>query len=207
MSWLTEQFAFLKDFLRTDFRRVLLYCTFGMLGAAVLGGIIAAIEPETVLRILDSFMEQVEEAGVIDEEGNMSVLSLLTNNWTAMLFSACYGFIPFLFLPLVSLLANGSLLGMLAVIYHTGGVSLLAYLAGILPHGIFEIPALMLSVTCGVCLCRNMCRMLLHSDKQIPLVELLSDLLRVLLLVVLPLTVLAAVMECYVTPWVMGLFI
>ena len=38
------------------------------------------------------------------------------------------------------------------------------------------------------------------------MVELLSDLLRVMLLVVLPLTVLAAVMECYVTPVVMGLF-
>ena len=31
--------------------------------------------------------------------------------------SALYGFIPFLFLPLFSLLANGSLLGMMAVIY------------------------------------------------------------------------------------------
>ena len=99
-----------------------------------------------------------------------------------------------------------SLLGMMAVIYLANDLSLAAYLAGILPHGIFELPALVLSISCGVCLCRNMCRLVTGSDRRIPMVELLSDLLRVMLLVVLPLTVLAAVMECYVTPVVMGLF-
>ena len=65
----------------------------------------------------------------------------------------------------------------------------------------------MLSISCGVCLCRNMCRIVTRDERRVPLVELLGDLLRVLLLMVLPLTVLAAVMECYVTPVVMGLFL
>ena len=55
--------------------------------------------------------------------------------------------------------------------------------------------------------CKEMCRIVTSSSQRVPLVELASDLLRVLLLVVLPLTVLAAVMECYVTPVVMGLFL
>lgn len=206
MSWLTEQFDLLRDFLGTDFRRTLGHCALGMAAAAGLGCLLAAVEPEAVMEVMDLFMEQVQEAGVMDEAGNMSVFALLTNNWMAMLFSALYGFIPFLFLPLFSLLANGSLLGMMAVIYLANDLSLAAYLAGILPHGIFELPALVLSISCGVCLCRNMCRLVTGSDRRIPMVELLSDLLRVMLLVVLPLTVLAAVMECYVTPVVMGLF-
>lgn len=206
MSWLTDQFDMLRDFLGTDFRRILGRCALGMAAAAGLGCLLAAVEPEAVLEIMNLFMEQVQEAGVMDEVGNMSVLALLTNNWMAMLFSALYGFIPFLFLPVFSLLANGSLLGMLAVVYVTNDMSLLAYLAGLLPHGIFELPALVLSISCGVCLCQNMCRIVTNDDRRIPLVELLSDLLRVLLLMVLPLTVLAAVMECYVTPLVMEFF-
>ena len=177
-----------------------------MAAAAVLGVALTAMEPEVVEDIMNGFMRQIQEAGVIDETGNLSVFAMLTNNWMAMLFSALYGFIPFLFLPLFSLLANGSLLGMMAVIYLANDLSLAAYLAGILPHGIFELPALVLSISCGVCLCGNMCRLVTGSDRRIPMVELLSDLLRVMLLVVLPLTVLAAVMECYVTPVVMGLF-
>lgn len=207
MSWLTEQFDMLRDFLETDFRRILRRCALGMAAAAVLGCLLAAAEPEAVLEVLNLFMEQVQEAGVMDEAGNMSVFALLTNNWMAMLFSALYGFIPFLFLPVFSLLANGSLLGMLAVVYVTNDISLLAYLAGLLPHGIFELPALVLSISCGVCLCRNMCRIVTRDDRRIPLVELLGDLLRVLLLMVLPLAVLAAIMECYVTPLVMGMFV
>jgi len=207
MNWLTEQFGLLRDFLRTDFRRTPLYCVLGMAAAAVLGGALAAMEPEAVMEIMDLFMEQVQKAGVIDETGNMSVFSLLTNNWMAMLLSALYGFIPFLFLPVFSLLTNGSLLGMMAVVYLANDMPFAAYLAGLLPHGIFELPALVLSISCGVCLCRNMCRIVTRDDRRISLVELLGDLLRVMLLIVLPLTVLAAVIECYVTPLVMGLFL
>ena len=190
MSWLTEQFDLLRDFLGTDFRRTLGHCALGMAAAAGLGCLLAAVEPEAVM-----------------EAGNMSVFALLTNNWMAMLFSALYGFIPFLFLPVFSLLTNGSLLGMMAVVYLANDMPFAAYLAGLLPHGIFELPALVLSISCGVCLCRNMCRIVTRDERRVPLVELLGDLLRVLLLMVLPLTVLAAVMECYVTPVVMGLFL
>lgn len=206
MSWLSEQLELLRDFLDTDFLRTVRRCALGMAAAALLGALLAAVEPAAVAEIMDVFMEQVLEAGVLDEAGNMSVFALLTNNWMAMLLAALYGFIPFLFLPVLSLLANGSLLGMLAVVYLSNDISLLAYLAGILPHGIFELPALVLSIACGVCLCRNMCRLVTSSSRRAPMVELCSDLLRVLLLLVLPLTVLAAVMECYVTPVVMELF-
>ena len=80
------------------------------------------------------------------------------------------------------------------------------YLAGILPHGIFELPALVIAAACGVCLCRNMGRLVTSSPKRVPMVELLSDLLRVLLFWSLPMTVAAAFPEAYVTPLVMALF-
>ena len=114
--------------------------------------------------------------------------------------------VRYFFLPLLSIAVNGLLMGLLAAWYHSNGISLGLYLAGILPHGIFELPALLLSAACGVCLCRNMCRLVVSSPKRTPMVELLCDLLRVMLLIVLPMTVAAAFIEAYVTPVVMALF-
>ncbi len=205
MSWIQEQAALLKEFLAADFRRILRYCSIGMAAAILLGAAAAMMDPQLVTRTLGFFMDQIEANGVVDETGKLSVFALLMNNWRAMLFSAAYGFIPFLFLPVISILSNGALLGMLGAMYIAEG-ALPMFLAGILPHGIFELPALALSASCGVCLCLNMCRLVTGSPKRTPLVELVGDLLRVLLLIVLPLTVAAAFMECYVTPVIMGFF-
>ena len=207
MSWTREQAALLRTFLRTGFRRTVLWCGLGMAAAGVLGFAAARIRPGLAEELINAFREQVTQSGVVDEEGAMSVFALLMNNWRAMLLSAAYGIIPFLFLPLISLLSNGVLLGVLGGLLHASGQSMLFYAAGILPHGIFELTALVLSIACGVTLCRNMCRLALSDPKRRRLLPLLEDLLRVLVLLVAPLTVAAAFVECYVTPVIMNLFL
>jgi len=207
MSWLAEQAALLREFLRSDFRRVLMLCALGMVLAFALGLGVSLAQPDKAMEVIELFMEQVERSGVIDESGDMSVFSLLLNNWRAMLVSAAYGVVPFLFLPVFSLLSNGALVGVTAAVYLSNGMSLSLFLAGILPHGVFELPALVLSIACGVYLCRNMCRVVTSDPGRIPMVELLGDLLRVIVLLVAPMTVAAAFIECYVTPVVMGLLI
>lgn len=203
---LHEHVRLLGQFLRTDFKKIALLCALAMLAAIVLGFALGLLSPETVDMALTQFMAMIEDAGVVDSAGNLSPFGLLTNNWTAMLTAALYGFVPFLFLPLFSIAVNGLLMGLLAAWYYSNGISLGLYLAGILPHGIFELPALLLSAACGVCLCRNMCRLVVSSPKRTPMVELLCDLLRVMLLIVLPMTVAAAFIEAHVTPVVMALF-
>ena len=207
MNWLKEQAVLLRDFLKGDFRRTLWGCVLGMLLAVVLGVGIGLLFPQRAYDAVSAFMDQIADSGVINEAGEMSVFALLLNNWRAMLVSAAYGFVPFLFLPLLSLMVNGALMGLLAALMVSNGSSLLAFLAGIVPHGIFEIPALLLSIACGVYLCRNMCRVVVSSPDRIPLLELLEDLLRVIVLVIAPLTAVAAFVECYVTPVVMGIFV
>ncbi len=207
MSYLKEQYGLLKRFLYSGFGRILRWCALAMCAAIALGVVAGLLSPDIIDMVLAAFMEMVEDSGVVDQAGNLSVFALLANNWGAMLLAAAYGFIPFVFLPLVSLISNGFLIGLLLAWYHNNGVSLLLYLAGILPHGIFELPALVLSVACGVSLCINMCRIVTSSPKRLPQISLLSDLLRVIVLLVAPLTVIAAVIECYVTPVIMGLFL
>lgn len=206
MSYLKEQYGLLRQFLRSGFRRTVLRCAFAMVAAIAAGVALGLLCPDVVDMALTAFMKMAEESGVVDQAGNFSVFALLSNNWTAMMLAAVYGFIPFIFLPLVSLVANGLIIGLLLAWYHSSGLSLLLYLAGLLPHGVFELPALILSVSCGVSLCLNMCRIVTSNPKHVPQVDLLSDLLRVLVLLVAPMTVAAALIECYVTPSVMALF-
>jgi len=206
MSWLKDQFIQLGKFLRTDFRKTVLWCAAGMVIAGILGFGFSLFSPDAAMSAIQNFMEQIAQSGVIDEEGQMSVFALLMNNWRAMLVSTLYGLIPFLFLPLVSLLTNGLLVGVMFGIYQANGLSLLTLLAGLVPHGVFEIPALVLSIACGVKLCRNMCLLATSSPQRVPFLALAEDLLRVLVLVIAPLTMVAAFMECYVTPIVMGWF-
>ena len=204
MNWIKEQFSLMGRFLGGGFRRTLVMCAVGLALAAVAGFGIGVMLPQRAAQVLGDFMAQIQESGVISEEGALSVAGMLMNNWRAMLVSAAYGFVPFLFLPVISLVMNGLLLGLLAGLFQAEGTSLLVYAAGILPHGIFELPALLFSVACGVTLCVNMCRIVTGNPEKRPLLEMLEDLLRVMVLAVAPLTVAAAFVECYFTPVIMG---
>lgn len=207
MRALREHFSLLREFLRGGFLKTVRNCVIALVLAAGLGYLAAWNSPAVAEKTLETFQQMVQETGLIDDVGNLSVFALLMNNWRAMLLSAAYGFLPFLYLPLISLFSNGALLGLMAGYYRNQGLSLGLYAAGILPHGIFELSALVLSIACGIRLCRNLCYMVMRSPMAEPLVELLTDLLRVLLLLVMPLTVVAAFVECYVTPAIMGLFL
>ena len=206
MSALKKQSTLLRDFLRTGFRKVFLLCAVGFIAAAVLGYFVGQAAPDIVETTLESFAQQVEDAGVVNEDGSFSPLALLANNWSAMLISALYGLIPFLFLPIISLFTNGFLMGIMAALYQTEGISMLLYAAALIPHGIFELPALMLSIACGIYLCCHVSRFILRHPNRAPMVEVFCDVLRVILLLVAPMTIAAAFIEAYITPAVMMLF-
>lgn len=207
MSFLREQLPLLRRFWAGQMPRLLRFVGLLFVVSAALGFLLCVTDPETTEEILAAFHAMVEESGALDEAtGSIALFPLLNNNWTAMLYTMVTGFVPFLPLPALTLLSNGVLIGVLAGVYcTTEGLGLGLFLAGILPHGIFEIPALLFSGACGVALCLNTTRFLLGRSAR-PLAPMLEDLLRVLLLVVAPLTVAAALVECYVTPLLLSLF-
>ena len=69
----------------------------------------------------------------MDTTGRVDVLALFGNNVRATVFSIAYGFIPFIYLPALSIGINSLLLGLFAGVYVNNGISLLAYFAGIVP--------------------------------------------------------------------------
>lgn len=202
---MSQPFRRLADFFRTEYRDFLLMSTVSFLSIVVLSYIVGRLFPDLCLSIVEYLSTMIADSGVVDESGTIHLLPLLTGNLWAMVLCVAYGFIPFLHLPALSLGVNSILLGTLAAYYSNNGISLVTYLAGILPHGIFELPALFLSLGCGLLLCRRITTYVRKNEKGV-LRPLLQNEALVLLFLVLPLLVLAAVMETYVTPSVMAYF-
>ena len=198
-----KQLRALGGFWREEYGRWVGMTAIAFLVLVVLSYIAGRLFPEIPATILTYFNEVVADSGIVRDDGSFSALALFGNNLRAMVLSTLYGFIPFLYLPALSMGVNAILLGMVASSVN-GQWLLLA--AGILPHGIFELPALCPSLAAGLCLCQNINRYIRKNEKGI-MKPLLLNILRVTGLVVIPLLVVAAIMESYVTPAVMQLFV
>ncbi len=198
-----KQLRALGDFWREEYGRWVGMTAVAFLVLVVLSYIAGRLFPKIPAAILTYFNEVIADSGIVRDDGSFSALALFGNNLRAMVLSTLYGFIPFLYLPALSMGVNAILLGMVASSVN-GQWLLLA--AGILPHGIFELPALCLSLAAGLCLCQNINRYIRKNEKGI-MKPLLLNILRVTGLIVIPLLVVAAIMESYVTPAVMQLFV
>lgn len=198
-----KQLRALGGFWREEYGRWVGMTAIAFLVLVVLSYVAGRLFPEISATVLTYFNEVVADSGIVRDDGSFSALALFGNNLRAMVLSTLYGFIPFLYLPALSMGVNAILLGMVASSVN-GQWLLLA--AGILPHGIFELPALCLSLAAGLCLCQNINRYIRKNEKGI-MTPLLLNILRVTGLVVIPLLVVAAIMESYVTPAVMQLFV
>lgn len=197
-----KQFRAIGDFWRAEYGRYVGMTAAAFLVLLVLAYIAGRLFPDIPASVISAFNEDIAGSGIVQEDGSFNVLALFTNNLRAMLLGVLYGFIPFLYLPALALGVNAAILGMLASLID--GQWLLA--AGILPHGIFELPALFLSLAAGLCLCKNINVYIRKNEKGV-MKPLLLNILRVVVLLVLPLLVIAAVMETYVTPALMQLFL
>ena len=198
-----QQFRAIGDFWRAEYGRYVGMTAAAFLVLLVLAYAAGRLFPDIPVTVISAFNEDIAGSGIVQEDGSFNVLALFANNLRAMVLGVLYGFIPFLYLPALALGVNAAILGMLASLID-GQWLLLA--AGILPHGIFELPALFLSLAAGLCLCKNINVYIRKNEKGI-MKPLLLNILRVVVLLVLPLLVIAAVMETYVTPALMQLFL
>ena len=197
-----NQLRAIGDFWRQEYGRFVGMTAIAFLVLTVLAYIAGRLFPDIPVTVMSYFNDMIDSSGIVQEDGSFSVLALLGSNVRAMVLSALYGFIPFLYLPALSLGLNAAIIGMLAAMMQERW---LLFAAGILPHGIFELPALVLSLAASLCLCQNINHYIRKNEKGV-MKPLMLNLLRVICLLVLPLLVVAAVMECYVTPQVMQLF-
>ena len=200
-----DQFTKLRQFYRGELSYHLFIATVAFCVIIVLTFILGLLRPSIAANVMEFFANMVRDAGLVDDDGSISTVGIFLNNLRAFIITACYGFLPFLFLPALSLALNGAILGLFAAFYVNNGQSLLVYLLGILPHGVFELPALVLAMSCGLYLCRIITDYVRFNRKG-TVKPALANIARVMVLNVLPLTAIAAVVEANVTPLILTHF-
>lgn len=178
--------------------------SFVLLVLIAFGGSLAL--PDLRRGVMDLVLNLFGGLDLADEAGQISAVLLFSNNLQACAMVMLYGLIPFLRLPALTLGVNSMLLGVLMAHYLANGLSLTVYFAALLPHAVFELPALVLAIAMGLFACGQMTRRCRKDETAIPLWDCFVHLSRLLLLVLLPLLAAAAWTEAYVTPWVVSLF-
>lgn len=161
---------------------------------------------ELAKELLEPYFESLE--GFITDEGTISFVDLWLNNLFACVKTIAMGVVPLVYLPLLSLLANatvtGTVLGLTAAETQISLTDTILYM--ILPHGIFEMPALFLSFGMGFYVCKWMTRRFFRRnlDDTRRFVDVMNGIAKGYVLAVIPLVTIAAIIECFVTPEIMA---
>ena len=142
-----------------------------------------------------------DSAGLAGLDAGLSATSILVNNVRATALVFLGGLMSFSVLGIGAYLLNIGLVGAVLGVFGSIGYSPGAlFTAGVLPHGIFEMPALMLVSASVLRIGAVLVTPQTGKSMGQILMELLADGTRVLLGVAFPLLVAAALVEAYVTP-------
>jgi uncharacterized membrane protein SpoIIM required for sporulation/ABC-type transport system involved in multi-copper enzyme maturation permease subunit len=165
--------------------------------------------PSATTRDMTGLVQDARQTvGLAQAHQHLAASFIFLNNLRATFLVFLAGLFSFSVLGMLAYLLNIGLVGGVLGVFKLIGYSpLVLVAAGLLPHGIFEIPALML----GSAVVLRMGAVLVtpqigKSMGQI-LLEQVSDWLKIFLGVVVPLLVVAALVEAYITPSILSAFI
>ena len=206
MEFLKKQGKNAWVFYKTYLFKTHLWCMAVFLALCALSAWVLGNFYQQAEAIIRSFVEEILQSGLLDEQGNISMGMLLGNNLQATFTAVMLGIVPFVFLPVFSLALNAVVVGAAVTLSGISGLTVWQMvILGLLPHGIFEIPAIMLGVSMGLYLCSVM-NGTLRKRPGTPRIEaVLPRLAGVFLFGVVPLLTVAAVVETALTPLLLGL--
>ena len=143
--------------------------------------------PEAIAEQIFRFIEDLLQKTQGMSQGEL-VKFIFFNNLQGSFFGMVLGVLLGIF-PIISIIANGYVLGFVASIsVQTVGASILWRL---FPHGIFEIPALLISLGLGL----KLGSFIFQKNKIKYFKEYLWNSLRVFVFVIIPLLIVAAIIE------------
>ncbi len=159
---------------------------------------VAKASPERLEKIAEGAREMPGLAN-LSESINAPFLFLNNTRAVALIFVA--GLVSFSVLGVLLYMINIGLIGGVYALLELLGLSPIPiFLAGVLPHGIFELPAVMLGG--AVVLYMGVTLVTPQTGKSMGevIIELLADWMKIFLGLVVPLLAVASVIEAYITP-------
>lgn len=199
MNILKENYKNIFVYIKNNLSKIILGCSI-LFVICMLSGIIFGFKYSDITeQILKSFIEN--KSDIISDYGNINALGLIKNNGIACIVSIIIGFFPFIFLPILTLLLNGFLVGVTLgfgqTVYNMSIIKVFVF--GILPHGIFEIPSLIISISMGLYLCLNITKKIIGKTSE-KISNILIEYIRIFICIILPLLIIAGLVESYITP-------
>ncbi len=146
-----------------------------------------------------------QSAGIAQAGEKLSAIFIFSNNVRATFLVFLGGIISFSVLGVLAFLLNVGLVGgVLGIVKLMGYSPILIFAAGLLPHGIFEIPALMISTAIVLRIGAVLVTPQLGKSMGQISLELLADWAKIFIGLVVPLLAIAALIEAYITPMVLA---
>lgn len=192
-----------KDGLGREVQRsaIAFFCVFVIFFAA------CSFLPSLRTHLVRMMFSTINSLNVTDSSGHISALAVFFNNIQATAVIMLYGLIPFIQLPALALGMNAMMLGVMAAWYVAEDISFLAYLAGVLPHGVLELPALFLAFGTGLYICAQVTRRCRKDKSALSVWGCMTVASQVLITILVPLLIVASFIEAYVTPLAASLFL
>lgn len=142
-----------------------------------------------------------QSVGLVQARQELSPSIILLNNLRATAVLLLAGLVSFSVLGVMAYMGNVGLVGGVLAVFHLIGYSPLAlFAAGILPHGLFEIPALMLTAAAVLRVGAVLVTPQTGKSMGQVLLEVMADCAAVFIGLVIPLLIVAAFIEAYITP-------
>lgn len=193
-------------FIKEKLLKTLVYVTIAFTVLVIATTVIFYYNQDAAKELIMSFLEA--NADMINSEGNILMTNLIINNITASFISVIMGVVPFLFIPIFSLVVNsimiGAALGFSSITTSTSALKI--FLIGMMPHGIFELPALLISMSMGIYLCYKISRRIIKRDNE-SLIDIVKSIGKTFIFIVIPLLIVAGIIEAYLTPVIMAYFL
>ena len=137
-------------------------------------------------KIFEFIQELLEKTRGLSQSGLIKFI--LFNNLQSSFLGILFG-VAFGIFPIVGAISNGYLIGFVsAYVAETGGA---ITLLNLLPHGIFELPAIFIALGLGL----KFGTFIFQKDKFEKFLDYFWNSLRVFILVILPLLIVAAIIE------------
>jgi len=163
------------------------------------GYVTAQTDPAAGDQVYTMFQEMVV-AGVISDSAAIMALQIFINNVQicALIF---LGGATFGLLTVFLLMTNGVVIGVLIEVLLRD-MSKTALMVGLLPHGIFEIPAVLVSAALGMIVARGLFEEFAGRGNALDSAKAAG---RLFVMYVVPFIFIAACVEAFITPLMMGM--
>ncbi len=159
---------------------------------------IANASPEDISKLQDNIGDLPELSSL---RGHLSAPFLFFNNTRSMAVIFLAGMVSFSVLGVLFYMINVALIGGVYAVLQLIGISPMPiFLAGVLPHGLFELPALLIGS--AVVLYIGAALVTPQNGKSMGevIIDLMADWAKIFVGLVVPLLAIAALIEAYITP-------